>query len=325
MRGFRAQCKTLTPECARPNAIILIVQSCANDIPRADFQRVGEWLSLVEHLVRDQGVGGSNPLSPTNISRASVNVYSITRIAYVNRGAARWISMLLQSLREEVLEANLELVRHGLVLYTFGNASGISRKNQMVAIKPSGVPYDQLALENIVVTNLEGRVVDGNLRPSSDLATHLELHKHFPSVGGVAHTHSGFATAWAQARCPIPCFGTTHANSFHGRVPVTDDLTPTEIESDKGKNTGLAICRLFKNHDVPNIPAALVAGYAPFCWAANAIDAAHTAVILEYVAKMALYTVGIEPDSQPISQELHNKHYLRKHGRGAYYRQVSNQ
>ena len=155
-----------------------------------------------------------------------------------------------------------------------------------------------------------GLVVDGNLRPSSDLATHLELYKHFPSVGGVAHTHSEFATARAQARCTIRCFGTTHADSFHGRVPVTEDLTPAKIESDYEKNTGFAICRLFKTANVPNIRAALVAGHAPFCWAANAMEAAHTAVILQYLAKIVLYTVVMAPSSQPISRELHDKHYF---------------
>jgi L-ribulose-5-phosphate 4-epimerase len=229
--------------------------------------------------------------------------------------------MLLKSLREEVLEANLELVRRGLVLYTFGNASGISRSEGLIAIKPSGVPYEKLTPGKIVMTDLSGKTVEGNLRPSSDLATHVELYRQFPAIGGVAHTHSEFATAWAQARRPIPCFGTTHADYFHGPVPVTDTLTSAEISSDYEKNTGIAICRIFKNADAMAVPAALVAGHAPFCWGAHVADATHNAVILEYVAKMAYYTLGVRPDTPPIERELHDKHHLRKHGSRAYYGQ----
>lgn len=230
--------------------------------------------------------------------------------------------MLLEALREEVLDANLELVRRGLVLYTFGNVSGISRKDGLVAIKPSGVPYESMKAQNIVIADLDGRVVEGALRPSSDLATHVELYKRFPNAGGVAHTHSEFATAWAQARRPIPCFGTTHADYFHGPVPVTPDLTPEEIAEDYEKNTGLAICRLFDTLGTDDIQAVLVAGHAPFCWGKSASDASHNAVILESVARMAYYTVGIAGDATPISRELHDKHYLRKHGKNAYYGQV---
>ena len=154
-------------------------------------------------------------------------------------------NMLLKSLREEVLEANLQLVRRGLVLYTFGNVSGIDRSERLVAIKPSGVPYEQLTPAQIVISDLKGTIVDGDLRPSSDLLTHLELYRHFPSIGGVAHTHSEFATAWAQAETPIPCYGTTHADSFHGPVPVTDRLSKSEIEGDYELETGTAICRAF--------------------------------------------------------------------------------
>ena len=231
--------------------------------------------------------------------------------------------MLLTSLREEVLEANLELVRRGLVLYTFGNASGISRKDGLIAIKPSGVPYEKLTPEQIVITDIAGNTVEGDLHPSSDLATHVEIYRQFPAVGGVAHTHSEFATAWAQARRPIPCFGTTHADYFHGPVPVTDDLTADEVATDYENNTGIAICRIFKNADPMAIPAALVAGHAPFCWGGNVMEATKNAVILEYVAKMAYYTVGVRSDAQPIDRELHDKHYLRKHGPGAYYGQGS--
>lgn len=229
--------------------------------------------------------------------------------------------MLLKSLREEVLQANLELVRRGLVLYTFGNASGISRKDGLIAIKPSGLPYEKLTPEQIVLTDMDGKTVEGNLRPSSDLPTHLELYRQFPAVGGVAHTHSEFGTAWAQARRPIPCFGTTHADYFHGPVPVTDMLTADEISADYEKNTGVAISHLFENTDPMAIPAALVAGHAPFCWGADVAEATQNAVILEYVAKMAYYTLGVRPDAQSIPRELHDKHHLRKHGPSAYYGQ----
>jgi L-ribulose-5-phosphate 4-epimerase len=229
--------------------------------------------------------------------------------------------MLLKSLREQVLDANHELVRRGLVLYTFGNASAISRQDGLVAIKPSGVPYDQLTAQHMVVTTLDGEIVEGDLRPSSDLATHLEIYRQFPGVGAVAHTHSEFATAWAQARRPIPCFGTTHADYFYGPVPVTDQLSPAEMADDYEKSTGVAICRLFENSDPMAVPAALVAGHAPFCWGVNAADAAHNAVILEYVAKMAYYTLGIHSGAASLPRELHDKHYLRKHGVNASYGQ----
>ena len=233
--------------------------------------------------------------------------------------------MLLKTLREEVLEANLELVRRGLVLYTFGNVSGIDRKEGLVAIKPSGVPYEQLTPADIVVTNLDGATVDSKLRPSSDLATHLELYKYFPNIGGVAHTHSEFATAWAQAQTPIPCFGTTHADYFHGPVPVTECLSDVQIAGDYELETGKAICRAFYKLDSNAVPAVLVAGHAPFCWGENAAAAAHNAVILEYVAKMAYHTVLINDESAPLARELHDKHFLRKHGRNAYYGQVKTQ
>jgi L-ribulose-5-phosphate 4-epimerase len=233
--------------------------------------------------------------------------------------------MLLKTLREEVLEANLELVRRGLVVYTFGNASGIDRGQQLVAIKPSGVAYDELTPEHIVISDLTGKIVDGNLRPSSDLATHLELYKHFPNIGGVAHTHSEFATAWAQAEKPIPCLGTTHADYFHGPVPVTQRLSASQIAGDYEQETGAAICRTFAKLDPGAIPAVLVAGHAPFCWGPSAAEAAHNAVILEYVARMACHTLAINAESGSLPRELHDKHFLRKHGRNAYYGQVKTQ
>ncbi len=233
--------------------------------------------------------------------------------------------MLLKTLREQVLEANLELVRRGLVLYTFGNASGMDRNEGLVAIKPSGVPYEELTPAQIVISDLTGKIVEGTLRPSSDLATHLELYKHFPNIGGVAHTHSEFATAWAQAEQPIPCFGTTHADYFHGPVPVTERLSAAAIAGEYEQETGLAICRRFASLDPDAIPAVLVAGHAPFCWGPSAAEAAHNAVILEYVARMACHTLAVHAETRPLARELHDKHFLRKHGRNAYYGQVKTQ
>ena len=233
--------------------------------------------------------------------------------------------MLLKTLREEVLEANLELVRRGLVLYTFGNVSGIDRREGLVAIKPSGVPYEELTPAQIVISDLEATIVDGSLRPSSDLPTHVELYKSFPHIGGVAHTHSEFATSWAQAEKPIPCFGTTHADYFHGSIPVTERLTSSQIEGDYELETGKAICRTFAGLDPGSIPAVLVAGHAPFCWGSNAGAASHNAVVLEYVARMAYHTMLINAESRPLARELHDKHFLRKHGSNAYYGQVRTQ
>jgi L-ribulose-5-phosphate 4-epimerase len=229
--------------------------------------------------------------------------------------------MLLKSLREQVLEANLELVRRGLVLYTFGNASGIDREQGLVAIKPSGVPYDAMKPEDLVITNLEGKIVEGSLRPSSDLPTHLILYKAFVSIGGVAHTHSRHATAWAQAAREIPCFGTTHADYFHGSIPVTKPLTPAQIRTGYEANTGHAIVRRFAKLDPLHAPAVLVAGHAPFCWGATPAEAAHIAVIVEEIAFMASETLAANPKARPISKHLHDKHFLRKHGPSAYYGQ----
>jgi L-ribulose-5-phosphate 4-epimerase len=228
---------------------------------------------------------------------------------------------VLEALRTEVLEANLELVRRGLVIYTFGNASGISRVDGLVAIKPSGVPYERMTPRDIVITDLEGRVVEGDLRPSTDLATHLALYRAFPSIGGVAHTHSRHATAWAQARREIPCFGTTHADYFHGAVPVTGELTPEEIAGGYEANTGAAIVRLIEGRDPLGCPAALVAGHAPFCWGASVTEAAHTAAIVEELAAMAWQTLTINPSAVPISEALRDKHHFRKHGPTATYGQ----
>lgn len=229
--------------------------------------------------------------------------------------------MLLESLRREVLEANLELVRRGLVLYTFGNASGVDRDKGLVVIKPSGVPYEKLKAEDLVVTDLSGKIVEGKFRPSSDLPTHVELYRNFSGIGGVTHTHSEFATAWAQAGRAIPCLGTTHADYFHGPVPVTSDLTSQEVAADYEKNTGVAICRTFHKLDPADIPGVLVRGHGPFCWGETATIAAHNSVILEALARMAYYTAGLVHELKPLSSSLHDKHYSRKHGSAAYYGQ----
>jgi L-ribulose-5-phosphate 4-epimerase len=228
---------------------------------------------------------------------------------------------MLDKLRAEVLEANLELVRRGLVIYTFGNASGVSREHGLLAIKPSGVPYDKMTPDDMVITDLDGRIVEGNLRPSSDLATHAMLYRAFPSIGGVVHTHSRHATAWAQAVREIPCFGTTHADYFHGPVPVTEPLSVGDIEGDYEANTGAAILHRMEGLDPLACPACLVAGHAPFCWGRSVSDAAHTAVIVEELAAMAWMTVTINPHAKPISQSLRDKHHFRKHGPKATYGQ----
>lgn len=229
--------------------------------------------------------------------------------------------MVLSSLREEVLQANLELVRRGLAIFTFGNASGISREDGLVVIKPSGVPYETMKPQQLVVTDLDGRVVEGSLRPSSDLATHLVLYRAFPGVGGIVHTHSRYATAWAQAGREIPCLGTTHADYFHGAVPVTPPLDQRQIEDAYEENTGHQIVERFRALDPSHFPGVLVANHGPFCWGKSAGEAAHNAVILEEVAQMAYWTLTINPAAAPVSSAQLDKHFLRKHGPGAYYGQ----
>ncbi len=229
---------------------------------------------------------------------------------------------ILQRLREQVLDANLELVRRGLVLYTFGNVSGISREQGLVVIKPSGVPYKDMRPDHMVVTDLLGNKVDGHLRPSSDLPTHLVLYKQFPEIGGVAHSHSEYATSWAQARKPIPCFGTTHADYFHGDVPVTEKMADPEIADDYEKNTGHVIVRALQGKDALSIPGILVANHGPFTWGADAGTAAHNAAVLESIARMAYLTLAINAGAQSVGAALHDKHYLRKHGKNAYYGQA---
>jgi len=229
--------------------------------------------------------------------------------------------MLLPELRERVLDANLELQRQGLVLYTFGNASGIDRAAGLVAIKPSGVPYDRMKPADLVITDLEGRIVEGTLNPSSDLATHVLLYREFPTIGGVVHTHSEFATSWAQACKAIPCFGTTHADYFNGEVPVTDPLTDDEIAGEYEKNTGAVIVRRFRELDPAAVPGVLVGGHAPFTWGKSPEAAAHNAVVLEYIAKLAFRASLIRPALGPVSPALLRRHYERKHGDKATYGQ----
>jgi len=230
--------------------------------------------------------------------------------------------MRLAKLREQVLEANLDLVRRGLVLSTFGNASGVARKEGLIVIKPSGVPYDRMKPGDLVVTDLQGKVVEGKLRPSSDLPTHAALYKAFPAIRGIAHTHSEYATAWAQARKSIPCFGTTHADYFHGAIPLTEVMTDSEIAGEYEANTGDVIVRAFAGLDPMAIPAVLVANHGPFAWGADAHEAAENAWMLEAAARMAYLTVVINPDARAVGKALHDRHFLRKHGKTAYYGQV---
>ncbi len=228
---------------------------------------------------------------------------------------------MLETLRTEVYEANLELVRRGLVIYTFGNASGVDRERGLIVIKPSGVHYEKMSPADMVVTDLHGRIVEGKLRPSSDLPTHAALYRAFPSIGGVAHTHSRHATSWAQACREIPCFGTTHADYFCGSVPVTDSLTPEEIAGDYELHTGEAIIRRMQGRDPLACPAVLVASHAPFCWGKSATDAVHHAVIVEELAAMAWQTLTINPAAAPIADALRDRHHFRKHGPQATYGQ----
>ena len=229
--------------------------------------------------------------------------------------------MLLKELRTAVLEANLELVKRGLVLYTFGNASGVDREQGLVVIKPSGVAYEDLRPEHMVVTDLHGKIVEGTLKPSSDLDTHTLLYREFPSIGAVVHTHSEYATSFAQAGMPIPALGTTHADYFYGPVPVTEVLTDEAIGGRYVHETGVAIVKRFQGIDPMAVPAVLVAGHAPFCWGKDAHDAAHNAVVLEAVARMAYRTLTLKAHAEGVSQALLDRHYFRKHGAKATYGQ----
>ncbi len=234
-------------------------------------------------------------------------------------------SEALEILKRDVLNANLELVAAGLVLFTFGNASGIDRASGQIVIKPSGVDYDKLRPEHMVVCSLDGTVRPGSLKPSSDLETHLHLYREFTSIGAVVHTHSTYATAWAQAGREILPFGTTHADYFHGPIPVTDDLTDEDIKGQYVLNTGIAISRRFKHPRKPidplAVPGVLVRGHAPFCWGRTPHDAAHNAVVLEAVARMAYRTLTLTSERNVVTQALLDRHYFRKHGPSATYGQ----
>jgi len=232
---------------------------------------------------------------------------------------------MLEKLKQIVYEANMELPKYGLVTFTWGNVSAIDRESGLFVIKPSGVDYDKLHPEDMVVMDLEGNRVEGRYNPSSDTATHLELYKAFPQIGGIVHTHSAWATSWAQAGRGIPCYGTTHADYMYGEIPCLRCLTKEEIEGAYEQNTGLLIVDYFKDkeedRDVMAVPACLCKNHGPFCWGKDAMEAVHNAVVLEEVAKMAARCEMINPQAKPAPQELQDKHYLRKHGTNAYYGQ----
>ena len=227
----------------------------------------------------------------------------------------------LHNLKQEVCRTNLELVEEGLVILTWGNASGIDRERGLVAIKPSGVSYSLMSAKDMTVVDLDGQVVSGDYRPSSDTPTHLAIYKAFPEIGAVVHTHSAWATSWAQACRDIPCLGTTHADHFYGPVPCTRRLTAEEIQGNYEEATGLVICETFAGKDPLQIPGVLVAEHGPFAWGATLKDALHHAIILEEIAKMAFRTVVLGNES-PVQQALLDKHFLRKHGADAYYVQL---
>lgn len=228
---------------------------------------------------------------------------------------------MLESLKQAVLEANLELPKYGLVTFTWGNVSGIDRETGLVVIKPSGVPYDDMLVEHMVVVNLDGQIVEGHMKPSSDTPTHLYLYKAFEQIGGIVHTHSPWATSWAQAARAIPPLGTTHADYFYGDIPCTRKMTDAEINGAYELETGHVIAERFSQIDPVSTPGVLVHGHAPFSWGKNPHDAVHNAVVIEEVAKIAYHTFALNPAVPSIEQSLLDKHYLRKHGKNAYYGQ----
>lgn len=230
---------------------------------------------------------------------------------------------MLEKLKEQVLEANLELPRQGLVDFTWGNVSGKDPESGAFVIKPSGVPYETMKLADMVVVDKDGRVIEGKLRPSSDLPTHVELYRHFPQIGGIVHTHSTWATVWAQACRGIPALGTTHADYFFGEIPCTGQLTEQQTAGDYESETGLAIVERFRagGIDPVQMPVVLVANHGPFAWGGDANDAVHNAAVLELTARMALLSLQLEKNLPPMPQHLLEKHFFRKHGPGAYYGQ----
>ena len=228
---------------------------------------------------------------------------------------------MLKHLKQQVLKANLDLVKHGLVLFTWGNVSGIDREKGLIVIKPSGVDYDGMTADDMVVVDLDGNVVDGSLKPSSDTPTHIELYKAFPEIGGIVHTHSTYATSFAQAGRAVPAYGTTHADYFHGDVPCARALTQEEIDTAYEQNTGFVIIETLRDKEVMATPGILVKNHGPFAWGKNPDEAVYHAAVLEQVAKMAVLTEAINPDAPRADQYLLDKHYLRKHGKNAYYGQ----
>ena len=228
---------------------------------------------------------------------------------------------MLGKLKRDVLKANLELVKRKLVTYTWGNVSGIDREKGLIVIKPSGVPYEELTEEHMVVLDLNGNIVEGNLKPSSDTPTHLVLYRNFKDIGGVVHTHSNWATIWSQAGRSIPALGTTHADYFYGEIPCTRHMTEKEIKGEYERETGNVIVETFIGRDPIHIPGVLVNSHGPFSWGKDAAEAVHNAVVLETVAMMAYYTVALNPSIHSIDQNLLDRHFLRKHGSGAYYGQ----
>lgn len=229
--------------------------------------------------------------------------------------------MSYTELKREVFEANMELQRRGLVIYTFGNVSQIDRAKGVIAIKPSGVAYEQMTAEDMVIVDLDNHIVEGRLRPSSDTKTHTHLYRHFADIGGVTHTHSTYATAWAQACQNIPCFGTTHADFVYGDVPCTVQMSLEQVARDYEEETGVQIVRCFEGRDPLSAPMVVVAGHAPFTWGVNASKAVYHAVVLEEIARMAYLTKTLAPASERLLQAVADKHYFRKHGKNAYYGQ----
>lgn len=229
--------------------------------------------------------------------------------------------MSVRELKEAVWEANMDLPKYGLVTFTWGNASGIDRDAGFVAIKPSGVPYETLRPDDIVVLDLDGRIVDGKLKPSSDTPTHLVLYRSFPGIGGIVHTHSSWATSFAQAGRSIPALGTTHADYFYGEIPCTRPMTEAEIEGAYERETGNVIAETFRGRDPLHVPGVLVHSHAPFSWGRDPHEAVHNAVVLEEVAKLAHRTFGLNPSVASMDRTLLDKHFLRKHGANAYYGQ----
>ena len=229
--------------------------------------------------------------------------------------------MSYRELKQAAWAANMELHHRGLVLYTWGNVSQIDRDRGVFAIKPSGVAYEKLQVDDMVVVDLDNRVVEGRLKPSSDTRTHTHLYRHFEAVGGITHTHSTYATAWAQAQLPIPCFGTTHADYAYGEIPCTAVMRNDQIARDYEEETGVQITEAFAERDPVETPMVIVAGHAPFTWGKDAAQSVYHAVVLEEIARMAFLTRTINPDRGPLKQEIVDKHYLRKHGKDAYYGQ----